>query len=111
LRSFNFEEKGKMDKNAKNLQPIPAHGDYRKLGSYQMVKIVYDVTVLFCDLFISKKVAHHARWFRRHTVEGTIWPDLSLLSTELTCASANSHDRPDTVLSWFYYPDSTPFVT
>jgi len=55
LRSSNFEEKGKMDKNAKNLQPIPAHGDYRKLGSYQMVKIVYDVTVLFCDLFISKK--------------------------------------------------------
>ncbi len=31
---------------------IPKHGGYRKLKSYQIARLVYDVTVRFCDRFI-----------------------------------------------------------
>ena len=34
---------------------IGAHGGYRKLKSYQTAEIIYDLTVTFCDRYISKK--------------------------------------------------------
>lgn len=34
---------------------IPKHGGYRKLKSYQMTKIIYDLTVAFCDSYMSHK--------------------------------------------------------
>ena len=34
---------------------IPPHGGYRNLKSYQMVEIVYDATVKFCERFIDKR--------------------------------------------------------
>jgi four helix bundle suffix protein len=32
---------------------IPPHGGYRKLKSYQMAEIIYDLTVAFCDRYKS----------------------------------------------------------
>jgi hypothetical protein len=40
-------------------QLIPPHGGYRELQSYQMLEIVYDATVVFCDRFISKRLRTH----------------------------------------------------
>lgn len=49
--------------NNKNESPkpslIPPHGGYRNLKSYQTAEIVYDATVVFCDLFIDKRSRTH----------------------------------------------------
>jgi len=34
---------------------IPRHGGYRKLKSFQVARLVYDVTVRFCDRYISRR--------------------------------------------------------
>jgi four helix bundle suffix protein len=34
---------------------IPVHGGYRKLKSFQVAQLVYDVTVRFCDRYIEKR--------------------------------------------------------
>ncbi len=34
---------------------IPKHGGYRKLKSFQVAQLVYDVTVRFCDLYIDPR--------------------------------------------------------
>lgn len=39
----------------KNDPLIPKHGGYRKLKSFQVAQLVYDVTVRFCDRYIDKK--------------------------------------------------------
>ena len=38
---------------------IPKHGGYRKLKSFQIAQLVYDVTVRFCDRYIDKKSRTH----------------------------------------------------
>jgi len=38
---------------------IPKHGGYRKLKSFQLAQLVYDLTVRFCDLYISKRSRTH----------------------------------------------------
>ena len=38
---------------------IPRHGGYRKLKSFQVVQLVYDVTVRFCDLYLEKRCRTH----------------------------------------------------
>lgn len=38
---------------------IPKHGGYRKLRSFQVARLVYDVTVRFCDLYISRRSRTH----------------------------------------------------
>ncbi|MEW6061678.1 MAG: four helix bundle suffix domain-containing protein [Bacteroidota bacterium] len=38
---------------------IPKHGGYRKLKSYQIAQLVYDVTVRFCDRYINPKSRTH----------------------------------------------------
>ena len=38
---------------------IPKHGGYRKLKSFQIAQLVYDVTVRFCDRYIEKKSRTH----------------------------------------------------
>jgi len=35
-------------------QLIPAHGGYRKLKSFQVAQLIYDVTVRFCALYVEK---------------------------------------------------------
>ncbi len=34
---------------------IPPHGGYRKLKSFQVAQLAYDVTVRFCDRYISPR--------------------------------------------------------
>jgi four helix bundle suffix protein len=47
-----------MDK--KEREPlIPKHGGYRKLKSFQLAQLVYDVTVRFCDRYIDKRSRTH----------------------------------------------------
>jgi four helix bundle protein len=38
---------------------IPKHGGYRKLKSFQMAQLVYDVTVRFCDRYVSPRSRTH----------------------------------------------------
>jgi len=38
---------------------IPPHGGYRKLKSFQISQLIYDVTVRFCDLYIDKYSRTH----------------------------------------------------
>jgi four helix bundle suffix protein len=38
---------------------IPKHGGYRKLKSFQLAQLVYDVTVRFCDRYIDKRSRTH----------------------------------------------------
>ncbi|HEY6967587.1 MAG TPA: four helix bundle suffix domain-containing protein [Candidatus Angelobacter sp.] len=38
---------------------IPKHGGYRKLRSFQVAQLVYDVTVRFCDRYIEKRSRTH----------------------------------------------------
>ena len=38
---------------------IPKHGGYRKLKSFQLAQLVYDVTVRFCDNYIDKRSRTH----------------------------------------------------
>lgn len=33
---------------------IPKHGGFRKLRSFQVAQLVYDVTVRFCDRYIDR---------------------------------------------------------
>jgi hypothetical protein len=33
---------------------IPKHGGYRKLKSFQIAQLVYDVTIRLCDCYIDK---------------------------------------------------------
>jgi hypothetical protein len=34
---------------------IPKHGGYRKLKSFQIAQLAFDVTVRFCDRYIDRK--------------------------------------------------------
>jgi len=38
---------------------IPLHGGYRKLKSFQVAQLAYDVTVRFCDRYIGKRSRTH----------------------------------------------------
>jgi hypothetical protein len=38
---------------------IPKHGGYRKLKSFQLAQLVYDLTVRFCNLYIDKRSRTH----------------------------------------------------
>ena len=38
---------------------IPRHGGYRKLKSFQVAQLVYDVTVRFCDKYIDRRSRTH----------------------------------------------------
>ena len=38
---------------------IPKHGGYRKLKSFQIAQLVYDVTVRFCDRYVDQRSRTH----------------------------------------------------
>lgn len=40
-------------------KPIPPHGGYEKLRSFQTAQLAYDITVIFCDRFIDKRSRTH----------------------------------------------------
>ena len=46
--------------NGKGREPlIPKHGGYRRLKSFQVAQLVYDVTVRFCDRYIDRRSRTH----------------------------------------------------
>ncbi len=46
--------------NTNNEEPlIPLHGGYRKLHSFQLARLIYDITLRFCDTYISKRSRTH----------------------------------------------------
>ncbi len=38
---------------------LPPHGGYRKLKSFQVAQLVYDLTVRFCDRYIERRSRTH----------------------------------------------------
>ncbi len=48
-----------MKPAAKDDGLIPLHGGYRKLKSFQVAQLAYDVTVRFCDRYIEKRSRTH----------------------------------------------------
>lgn len=38
---------------------IPKHGGYRKLKTFQLAQLVYDLTVRFCDRYIDRRSRTH----------------------------------------------------
>ena len=38
---------------------LPKHGGYRKLKSFQLAELVYDLTIRFCDRFIDRRSRTH----------------------------------------------------
>lgn len=38
---------------------MPKHGGYRKLKSFQVAQLIYDITVRFCDRYIEKRSRTH----------------------------------------------------
>lgn len=40
---------------ARHEELIPKHGGYRKLKSFQVARLVYDVTVRFCELYVDPR--------------------------------------------------------
>ena len=56
---------------------IPKHGGYRKLKSFQLAELIYDITVRFCDCFIDRRSRTHdqmvqaARSGARNIAEGS----------------------------------------
>ena len=55
-RFFPHRERNDMTTN----EPlIPKHGGYRKLKSFQVAQLVFDITVRFCDRYIEKRSRTH----------------------------------------------------
>jgi len=48
-----------MEKMTNNESLIPTHGGFRKLKSFQIAQLAYDVTVRFCDKYIDKRSRTH----------------------------------------------------
>jgi len=44
---------------SENESLIPKHGGYRKLKSFQIAQLVYDVTVRFCNRYVDKRSRTH----------------------------------------------------
>jgi four helix bundle protein len=62
---------------------IPLHGGYRKLKSFQVAQLIYDVTVRFCDRHIDRRSRTHdqmvqaARSGMQNIAEGSQAPGTS----------------------------------
>ena len=84
---------------------MPAHGGYRKLKSFQVAQLVYDVTVRFCDRYIDKRSRTHdqmvqaARSGVQNIAEGSVASGTSKKIVkgrvqQIGCPSANVRVRP-----------------
>ena len=50
----------KSNLNSRDNEPlIPRHGGYRRLKSFQLAQLIYDITVRFCDKYIEKRSRTH----------------------------------------------------
>lgn len=49
-----------MDNNGHKMDKlIPKHGGYRELKTFQLARLIYDITVRFCDKFVDKRSRTH----------------------------------------------------
>lgn len=48
-----------MDRDGREESLIPKHGGYRKLKSFQIAQLIYDVTVRFCNRYIDRRSRTH----------------------------------------------------
>ena len=48
-----------MEQEKKHGDLIPPHGGYRKLKTFQIAELVYDITVRFCDQYIDPRSRTH----------------------------------------------------
>jgi len=55
----NVDRMDNMDKCTGHESLIPTHGGFRKLKSFQVSQLAYDVTVRFCDRYIDKRSRTH----------------------------------------------------
>ena len=55
---FKVKPDGKYGQNGREAL-IPKHGGYRNLKSFQIARLVYDVTVRFCDRYIDRRSRTH----------------------------------------------------
>ena len=68
----------KMDRMDKSESLIPKHGGYRKLKSFQVAEVIYDLTVRFCNRYIDRRSRTHdqmvqaARSGRQNIAEGSV---------------------------------------
>ncbi|OGH57630.1 MAG: four helix bundle protein [Candidatus Lindowbacteria bacterium RIFCSPLOWO2_12_FULL_62_27] len=53
------QRNGQSGRNKEPDSLIPKHGGYRKLKSFQISQLVYDVTVRFCDRYVDKRSRTH----------------------------------------------------
>jgi four helix bundle suffix protein len=53
------ESRERLGDMASNEPLIPKHGGYRKLKSFQVAQLIYDVTVRFCNRYIDKRSRTH----------------------------------------------------
>lgn len=54
-----MDKSGQRGRGAEPEKLIPLHGGYRKLKSFQVAQLAYDVTVRFCDRYIEKRSRTH----------------------------------------------------
>jgi len=55
-----MDTNGRKKRRDEKQEPlIPKHGGYRKLKSFQLAQLVYDITVRFCDRYIDKRSRTH----------------------------------------------------
>jgi len=76
---------------------IPKHGGYRKLKSFQVSEVVYDLTVRFCKKYVDRfsrtrdQMVQAARSGRQNIAEGSMASARNCASTtRTTCASTSS---------------------
>ncbi len=79
---------------------IPPHGGYQNLKTFKLAEIIYDVTVLFCDKFISIRSRTHdqmvqaARSGKQNIAEGSVDSGTSKkIELKLTGISKGSLDE------------------
>ncbi len=44
---------------------IPMHGGYRRLISFQVAQLVYDLTLRFCNTYIDRAVVPMIKWYKQ----------------------------------------------
>jgi len=71
---------------------IPPHGGYRKLKSYQSAEIVFDLTKIFCEKFLSpRNRTNGTNWISRtNRTNGTDWTSRSFRQIEQMVQAARS---------------------
>jgi four helix bundle suffix protein len=95
---YNTDRHGKTQTRNEGL--IPKHGGYRKLKTFQLSELIYDVTARFCELFISPRsrtydqMVQAGRSGRQNIAEGSVDSGTSKkMEMKLTCVAKGSQEE------------------